>query len=135
MAPQAMTTSTPAMAAGYGTGCGTPGPVLSARARPRTGSTAFGLETAVQPSQAVLFALASSSGNQPLGNSCTLLIQQSLASVLVVADSLGMAVQPIPLPPNHALRGLVLFGQAGVLASSTPAGFTLTQGLRIELGD
>ena len=64
--------------------------MLAARARPRTGEPAFGLE---------------------------------------------MSVQPVSLPPNHALRGLVCFGQAAVLAPASPGGFALSQGQRLGVGD
>lgn len=52
----------------------------------------------------------------------------------MIPDAFGLAVQPIPLPPNPVLRGLVWFAQAGVLTLTQPV-FALTHGLRIEVGD
>lgn len=117
-----------------GQGCGNPEPRLSARTLPRTGAPDFGLEAWGRPAMPALFALAMNQGSTPLGHGCTLLLQQVMATVVTVADPHGLAVQTIPLPAGHVLRGLVWFAQAGVLDPSTPGGFTTTQALRITIG-
>lgn len=61
----------------------------------------------------MLCALAAGQGNVALGNGCVLLLQSALATTLLMADPYGLAVQPIALPANHGLRGLVLSAQAG----------------------
>jgi hypothetical protein len=46
-----------------------------------------------------------------------------------------MAVLQVPLPPNQALRGLVVHGQAGALDPAAAGGLALSQSLRLTVGD
>jgi hypothetical protein len=119
----------------FGLGCGNPEPRLAARTLPRIGEPDFGLEAWARPGLPVLFALATGQGSTPLGPGCALLLQPVTATVLATADARGLAVQPIPLPPDPALRGLALYAQAGCLDPTAPSGFTMTPGLRIAIGD
>jgi hypothetical protein len=118
-----------------GGGCGAPPPLLAARARPRTGESQFGLEVTTRPNLPCLFAVGFAPGSMPVGNGCTLLLQQVAATGFMLANGNGMAVQPIPLPADQALRGLVLYAQAGVLDPAAPGALTLSPSLRLTVGD
>lgn len=128
-------TATPAAADLLGTGCGAPPPALAARARPRTGENLFGLELSSRPNLPVVFVLGFGLGSTPIGNGCTLLVQQMVATPFVLAGGNGMSVLPVLLPPNHALRGLVVHTQALALDPAAPGGLALSAGLRINVGD
>jgi hypothetical protein len=127
-------TTTPAGVAEFGSACGTPAARLAARARPRVGAGAFGLETSAGGAPAALFGLADAQASVPLGNGCTLLLGGAVALTFVPAPG-GEAEVSIPIPGAVALRGLVLFAQAAVLDNAAAGGFRLTQGLRLEVGD
>ena len=118
----------------FGQGCGT-APRLAARTSPRTGAANFGLDAQARAALPVVFALGFGQGSTSLGNGCTLLVQQPVATTLVLADARGFAPQTIPLPANHTLRGLVMTAQAGVLDPAATGGFTASTGLRITVGD
>jgi hypothetical protein len=124
----------PSAIAAFGQGCGALPPILAARTRPRTGA-AFGLDTTARPFLPVVFALGLGQGNVPLGNGCTLLVQQTLATMLAMADARGFAGRAVPLPGNQALRGLLMTAQAGVIDPSARGGFTVSGGLLITVGD
>ena len=51
-----------------------------------------------------------------------------------VATSTGIATQPVSLPSSMALRGVVLFGQAGTIDAGSGV-VSLSRGVRIEVGD
>jgi len=126
-------TTTPALAAEIGTGCGVFVPRLTVRTRPRIGAVEFGLEAVVAGSGAVLMALSDSLATTPITGGCSVLIGPALASSLVLADARGVATQPIPLPVAPALRGLTLFAQAGALYPT--AAIALSPGLAFTIGD
>jgi len=128
-------TRTPAAADVLGTGCGAPPPLLCARARPRTGENQFGLELATRPGLPALFALDCAPGSTPIGNGCMLLLQQVTATAFALAGGNGLAVQPIPLPANQTLRGLVLYAQAGALDPVAPGGLAFSASMRLTVGD
>jgi hypothetical protein len=69
-----------------------------------------------------------------VGNGCTLLVQVASSS-FALCNGNGMAVQPIPLPANPALHGLVVHAQAAALDPSAPGGLALSHGLRLTVGD
>jgi hypothetical protein len=125
----------PAGAARLGTGCGTTPPILAARARPRTGENQFGLELQTSANLPCLFALGFAPGSTAIGNGCTLLLQQVAATTFAIANGNAMAVQPIPLPANQSLCGLVLYAQAGALDPAAPGGLLLSASLRLTVGD
>jgi hypothetical protein len=128
-------TSVPADASLLGSGCGAPPPLLSGRTRPRTADSQFGLELLTRPNLPCLFALGFASGSTPIGNGCTLLLQQNAAGTFVLANGNGLAVQPIPLPPNQALRGFLVYAQGGALDPAAPGGLALSAALRMTVGD
>ena len=128
-------TPTPAGADPVLSGCGTPPPLLAALTCPRTGELGFGLEARTHANLPVLFALGFGQGNTPLGNGCTLLVQQIAVTAFQLANGSGMATLPVPLPDHNALRGVFVHAQAGALDASAPGGFTVSHGLRLAIGD
>lgn len=68
------------------------------------------------------------------GGRCTLLVQP-LVSVVVVADARGLAQVVLPLPVDPELIGAVAVAQGAVLDPGSPAGFALSAGLRVVVGD
>jgi len=78
-----------------------------------------------------VFGLAASTASQPLGN-CTLLLGGSPTLLDAVANPAGVAGVTLPIPVQPPLRGAVVYAQAGTLG---PAGFALTAGLRLVVGD
>ena len=126
-------TSTMATNTNVGTGCGAPEPELTTRTRARMGDAQFGLETAVQPGEIVVFGLGFTPGTVPLGNGCTAWLQQLDASWLTLASATGFAEQIVPLPSSAAWFGASLLAQGFVLE---PAAGTLraTAGLQFRIG-
>lgn len=109
---------------------------LSAFRRPVAGDAAFHLDVradgGLRPA-AIGFGLAPASAALP--NGCTLLVGQTFHTVLWFTDPAGMVHQRVPLPGDLALRGASLFAQAAVLDPRAAGGFTMSQGLRLDLGD
>jgi hypothetical protein len=128
-------TAGPATVDVLGAGCGAPPPRLAARARPRTGESLFGLELVTHPNLTAVFAFGFAPGNTPLGNGCTLLLQQVAATQFVMANGNGIAVQPIPVPMIQALRGVVMYAQASALDPAVPGGLVVSPSLRMTVGD
>jgi hypothetical protein len=118
-----------------GSACGVPPPQLQARTRPRPGDAWFGLDLWSGSGLPAVFALGFGHGSMSLGNGCTLLLQQVAGTSFTIANANGLAFQPIPLPAGQPLLGLVLYGQAGVLDPAATGGFSLSQALRIGVGD
>lgn len=126
-----------ARTAEFGTGCGAFGrvPALAAFGEPVLGESGFGLDVAgAAPNSLCIAALAF--GALP-GNSggCQLLLPAVVAAPVGVTNAGGFAHFPLPLPNWPSLRGVELFGQAFVLDGLAPNGISLTQGLRLVLGD
>jgi hypothetical protein len=107
---------------------------LLVRARPRIGTTT-GLELVANPNRAVLFGLAPTGGNTPLGGTCTLWLGPGWLGLFQPTDAAGFADQPLAVPADPALRGIDVFAQACVLEPFSATGLVLTQGLRLTLGD
>ncbi len=122
----------------YGTGCGGAGTdtSLTAFRAPRLGDAAFHLDLRADArQQPALIGIGFGSGSAPLGNGCTLLLQNPLATWLSATDADGFWHQSLPLPGVLALRGWGLFAQGAVLDPASPGGFAMTQGLALSLGD
>jgi hypothetical protein len=128
-------TSLPAAADVLGSGCGAPPPLLTARTRPRTGESQFGLELFTRPNLPVAFSFGFVPGNTPIGNGCTVLLQQIDTSTFVPSGPNGTALLAVPLPANQSLRGLVVYAQAGVRDPYAPGGSAFSQSLRLTVGD
>ena len=52
-----------------------------------------------------------------------------------MANGLGFASQPLPLPTASWWLGTSLYFQAATLNASAPAGFVLSRGLQVTIGD
>ncbi len=119
---------------GGGTGCIAPELQLSGRPSLATGFR-FELVSA-SPSAPAVLALSLTSTPRMLGgctiyyDPATMLVEQVLGT-----DIAGVAVLPIVLPLDPALRGVQLHAQAAALDASTALGLSLSRGLRIDLGD
>lgn len=125
--------ATPATNAPYGSGCGTPVPPLTTRARARLGDAQFGFETSAEPGDLVAFALALAPGNQPLGNGCTAWLQQLDAGWLQVTPTTGFVEQRLPLPTSTTWLGVSLFAQ--VFLFDPTAAMRTSAGLQTRLGN
>jgi hypothetical protein len=124
----------PAAAVSLGTACTPSAPRLFAAALPRIGEATFELElTGVANGGLVALAGAAAGGNLPLGG-CTLLINPGEATVLLAATATGPARFALPIPNQPTLLGEDYFFQAATLDATAPAGFTLSSGLRLDLG-
>jgi len=132
-------TPTPAAAVRYGNGCAIgPAPGITTFGRPVPGAAAFRVATGTfAPGAATLHAASFAAGSQPLGNGCSLLLGQVLATHFGVAAPSGEASWPLPLPADNSLRGVVLHVQAAIVDPSRAlyGGVTISDGLRISLGD
>lgn len=130
----------PAAAAAFGSACGSTGsttlPSLGAFRRPVVGDRGFYLDVRADGGlRPAAIGFGWTQASTPLANGCTLRIGQTFHTVLWFTDPAGVVHQPLPLPNDLALRGLPLFAQAAVLDPRAPGGFTLSQGLRLDLGD
>ncbi|HLQ38211.1 MAG TPA: kelch repeat-containing protein [Planctomycetota bacterium] len=125
----------PALAEVVGNGCGADVPTLAARSWPRVGATDFGLEMSRTPAGAACAIVGGTTrASLPIGP-CTLLVSPVLASVFVLANADGFAPLAVPIPGNTALLGATPLFQAAALDATAPAGFTMTAGLRVMVGD
>lgn len=126
--------ATPARAVTIGAPCGPDPLTLTAAALPRPGTAAFAIEvTGVPPNGPVSIAGAEAPAALPFFG-CTLLLARNQAGFLRFADAGGFVSFGLPVPPNPTLVGLSLWFQAAALAPSSPNGFTLSAGLRIDVG-
>lgn len=124
--------STRGQIASVGAACGS-APALTTSTAPRFGVREFGLEAWTGPGSVALFAMSLAQSTTPLGGGCAIELGPVAATSFAVADARGRAFQPIPLPADPALRGVVVFAQAGVLGGGP--GLSLTPGLAITVGD
>ncbi|MBK8097058.1 MAG: hypothetical protein IPK26_08125 [Planctomycetes bacterium] len=123
-----------AQAVAYGAACGTPATTLSARTRPRLGTSAFGLETMARMGELVVFGLGFQQGSLPLGNGCSLLLGNLDASLAAIPGGSGFTAIALPLPGGSAWFGASIFAQA-VVFDPAAGSLRTTQGLRCDLGN
>ncbi|MFO1077249.1 MAG: hypothetical protein U1E73_05930 [Planctomycetota bacterium] len=130
--------NSPAVTSDFGAGCGgtSTSTSLEPFRAPRVGEAAFHLDlradAAVQPA---LIGFGFSIATVPIGNGCTLLLQNLIASRLSVTDQGGFVHMPMPLPGALAFRGTQFWAQGAVLDPASPGGLALTQALGVMLGD
>ena len=88
----------------WGTRRGAPAPALFANGLPASPNPAYSLQAQVVASNYVIFAFASQTANVPLGNGCTLLVDdtQMIATHLVQANGSGAATWNLPVPAGLA---------------------------------
>jgi hypothetical protein len=130
-------TTTPALAQSYGAGCG--GPVLAGSGLPTFGNPSFGVHLSSARSFApAIFFYGLSSTNAPLPPSaCSVLIAESLGSLLLFTSGSGAATLGFRVPNDSFIRGADLFFQCAVFRS--PGGafsdtLDLSNGLRVQVG-
>lgn len=127
--------STAAQVAHYGTACSNPAPDLVANTWPRVGAPHHRIDVQGAPGSSFVALLgAVQSASVPIGG-CTLLVQPGQALLLLATSATGVASAALPLPNDRAFLGLDLFFQVAAPAPASPAGFTLSRGLRLQLGD
>ena len=131
-------TATPAYAFAHGTpGGGSTTPTsLGTFGVPRPGDGAFHLDLRAEGRQRpAMIALGLGAANLPIGNGCTLYIQNPLATFVWFTDAHGCWHQPITLPNLLALRGVAAVAQGAVLDPASAGGLAMTQGVTFVIGD
>jgi hypothetical protein len=109
---------------------------LSAFGRPRPGDAAFHLDLRADATlRPAMIGYALTTGNQPIGSGCTLLLQNAFGTTLWFTDQNGFWHHPQAMPAALALRGVSLLAQGAVLDPQSPGSVALTQGLELKLGD
>ena len=126
----------PAALHSYGTACTLGAPRLCGSTWPQPGAAGFTLEVLDAPtSSLVALAGATRAAAIPVGG-CQLLVQPGEAVVyLVVPAARPVVRQAVPIPNDPSLLGVSLFFQAAAADAAAPAGFTLSAGLRVWIGD
>jgi hypothetical protein len=83
-----------------GDGCGAPAPALHANGAPTSPNAAYALRLQLAPSNFALLAFAQQAVNLPLGNGCTLLVDNNvlLGTYVVQGDGVGNVTWPLPIP-------------------------------------
>jgi hypothetical protein len=126
--------TTPARTAVIGQPCGPMPLQLTAASLPQPGASAFGLEVLGAPANgAVAIGGADGPASLPFFG-CTLLLAPNQATAFRTASTTGFVQLALPLPPVPTLVGMSFWFQAAALAPTSPNGFTLSAGLRIDLG-
>jgi hypothetical protein len=129
----------------YGAGCALSSgrvPALGTNEIPSIGNAAFLVEISMaSPGTTTYVFLALGAGSTPLGGGCDLLLDfPSMVQLInigfspfgpAVANGIGVATYPAPLPFDPGLSGARIWLQGAVL-DATPLGFAVTNGL--ELG-
>lgn len=117
-----------------GVACSPAAPVLAASRLPELGAADFQLElTYGAPFDLMLLAGSTPQAPIPVLG-CVLHVDPSQVLLALLANARGRADQPLPIPVTTTLLGNELHFQGAVLAPQSPAGLTLTRGLRVRLG-
>jgi hypothetical protein len=127
-----------ATAVPYGSGCaGSQGePLIDAQGVPSVGNLGFATRITAVPQGAVtLLAYGSGSVSVPLSGTCTQLIGPVLAADLTIAGDGGVSTFPLAIPPVPAFLGYQVFEQGVALDPAVTAGFVVTRGLQIQVGN
>jgi hypothetical protein len=130
----------------YGAGCALSSgltPTLGTNQIPSIGNPAFLVEISMADVGATTYVfLALGAGSTPLGGGCDLLLD--LPSMLhlinigfspfgpALANGIGVATYPAPLPFDPGLSGARIWLQGAVL-DTTPLGFAVTNGLEVGI--
>lgn len=127
-----------AVARTVGTGCGgSQGAPLLTSSQPYLDQPGFALEVLQAPPNAtVLFGFALATAQLPLGNGCTLLLQDPLLLPGGATNASGGARFVVPIPATDAVRGLTFHAQAAVADPQGPwFGWSFTGSRTLVLGD
>jgi hypothetical protein len=126
----------PAALVPYGSPCTAGAPRLCGTTWPQPGAAGFTLEVLDAPAgNPVALVGATNTAAIPVGG-CQLLVQPGEALVfLMVLPTQSVARQALPIPNNPGLLGVSLYFQAAALDAGAPAGFTLSAGLGVRIGD
>lgn len=129
-------TTTVASSAAFGTTCSGPVPPRLHSDSPYSGNRAFCFTVDSAPALAPCLIALSLQVSAPLGAPCSLYLLQPITSVFQLANASGTAQLRVPVPESPLLRGLQLFGRAGVLDGVGPlGGLSLTNGRAVTVGD
>lgn len=121
---------------GYGCSGSALGPVLQCD-QPWIGNGSFGLgiHDAIA-NAACAFGFAAGWRIFNIGNGCVLYLTDPIFPIGGTTNRDGIAVLPLPLPYDGALRGITLYAQGFVVDPQGPAlGLTFTAGRRLVIGD
>lgn len=115
-----------------GHGCGAPAPILVASGEPRIPNSAFSMQVATAPGNAVILFYSFGSAPQQLG-ACTRWLDGNFAAFgLLVANGFGVAHQPLPIPIG--VQPFQLYWQAAALQQGGPVlgQLALSNALKLE---
>ncbi|MCA8949181.1 MAG: hypothetical protein KDE27_06750, partial [Planctomycetes bacterium] len=127
--------ATAASATPYGGTCGQNAPTVAASTWPRLAEAGFEVELVrAQPSSFAVVLGAVQPASLPLLG-CTLLVPPGQAAVLLPTDVRGNAALALPIPASIGFLGVALHFQAAAPDPNAPAGFAMSRGLRIGIGD
>lgn len=123
-----------AQLAALGVACSPAAPVLAANRWPELGAADFQLEL-THGAPFDLMLLAGSTPQSPIPVlGCVLHVDPNQVLLALLANARGRADLPLPIPATTTLLGNELHFQGAVLAPQSPAGLTLTRGLRVHFG-
>lgn len=130
-------TATPHAALATGTGCaGSRGVPWLTCGQAALGNDRFAFELGgALPFAPGFTGLAFASGAHALAPGCTLHTAMPALLFAATANVAGFLAMPIAIPADPILRGLVVHAQALTLDPGTPAGFALSNALRVTVGD
>lgn len=128
-------TATPAAATAVGTGCGAlPAPRLTWFGEPALGRR-FTVELLDGVgSSPLLVGFGVGTANVPIGGGCAVHLPSLELALFAVADSNGHAFVELTVPGDPRLLGVVVSAQVGQVASASPLGLALTNGLELRVG-
>jgi len=131
----------PTVACGVPIGSGCPGsggviPQLSVMGTPAIGNPGYGVQvTRAWPNSIALLLIGLGQTEVPLGGGCSLYVVPLLLLSLPT-NGAGVAILPIPLPPEPGLIGVQSFAQSAVAdPGGAFAGYSITAGLKVVFGD
>lgn len=119
----------------YGIACTSGAPDLTVSEWPRPGAATMTIDVVGAPPSSFVALLGATSNANFNVAGCVQLVQPGQAALLVPTSASGVAAVALPVPNNPAFVGVELFFQVAALDAAAPAGFTLSRGLRLRVGD
>jgi hypothetical protein len=121
----------------YGQGCaGSRGVPWLASNPPSLGNASFALDVGALPATGpCLLGFSWTAASIPVGAGCSVHVGALLTIVATAANTAGFATTAAAIPATPFLRGLTVHVQALALDAGAPAGFSMSSGLRVVVGD
>lgn len=127
-----------AAALGLGPGCGGPSPVLRANGLPTIPNAGFALTLGTVPGAGLLLFYSLATTAMPVAPGCTQYVDPAFLGTwgFLLADGVGQATAPVPIPSAPSLEALQVSWQAAQFAAGGPVGgaFALSNGVLTRLG-